>query len=157
MIAGQQYAFLVPDDIFELTVFQGRLYAHYLRLGHTNESIHDSAKICQMSVGMVSRCRRELAELGRITIDSDESGFVYLLESSIGLYKIGMAKNVDKRMAAFSGLPFEVSLICSIEAHNMRHLEKALHYKYAEKWVRAEWFALTPDDVKYIKGLAVKA
>lgn len=152
-----QFVHYIPHEADDkLNAYQMRLYGHYIRIKSTDEPLATSAKICQMSIGMVSKVRKELAEMGFIDIDTDESGYVYLLGSSIGLYKIGMAKNVDKRLSAFSGLPFEVSLICSIKADNMRHLEKALHYKFAERWERGEWYRLTADDVELIKSLAVK-
>jgi len=153
-----QFVHYIPHEADDkLNAYQMRLYGHYIRIKSTDEPLATSAKICQMSIGMVSKVRKELAEMGFIQIDTDESGYVYLLEASIGLYKIGMAKDVTKRLGAFSGMPFEVSLICSIPCHNMRHLEKSLHFHFASKWVRGEWFALSPDDVEYIKSLAVQA
>lgn len=82
-------------------------------------------------------------------------GFVYLIQSPTGAYKIGRTTNPNDRMKTFSvKLPFEVDYVCVIQTDDMYGLESQLHNKFAKNRVNGEWFALTPDEVEYIKGLA---
>lgn len=83
------------------------------------------------------------------------AGFVYLVQSSTGYYKIGRTSDPNNRMKTFSvKLPFEVSYACVIETVDMKTLEQSLHEQFAGKRVNGEWFALDAADVEYIRGLA---
>jgi hypothetical protein len=83
-------------------------------------------------------------------------GFVYLLKSSEGYYKIGKTKDPKNRMKTFGlKLPMHVEYICLIESDDMGELETMLHIDYQSKRINGEWFDLTPEDVEYIKGLAL--
>lgn len=82
-------------------------------------------------------------------------GFVYLIQSPTGTYKIGRTINPADRMKTFTvKLPFEVEYTCVIPADDMYYLERTLHAQFADKRVNGEWFKLSPEDVEYIKGLA---
>ncbi len=85
-------------------------------------------------------------------------GYVYLLQSPTSAYKIGKTKNPKDRATTFSVLmPFEVEFIVLIPADDMHALERELHNHFAHKRVNGEWFNLAPDDVEYIKSLAVQS
>ncbi len=82
-------------------------------------------------------------------------GYVYLIQSPTEAYKIGCTKNPKNRMKTFGvKLPFEVEYIALIKSDNHKQLESDLHETFEDKRIDGEWFALTPDDVEYIKGLA---
>lgn len=82
------------------------------------------------------------------------AGYVYLLKSASGYYKIGYTDNPTNRMAVFkTKLPFEVEFEALIQTEDMNELEDELHTLYKDKHVNGEWFALTPEDVEYIKSL----
>lgn len=82
-------------------------------------------------------------------------GFVYLLQSPTGVFKIGHTKNPNNRLQTFNvKLPFEVEYICVIQTLDMRALERELHTHFSTQRINGEWFKLTPEDVDYIKGLA---
>lgn len=84
-----------------------------------------------------------------------KAGFVYLIQSISGAYKIGRTVNPNNRMATFTvKLPFEVEYVCVIQCEDMYSLERQLHTQFANKRVNGEWFNLSPEDVEYIKGLA---
>lgn len=84
------------------------------------------------------------------------AGFVYLLQSASGNYKIGRTKNPDDRLRTFGvKLPFEVEYTCVIATDDMYALEAELHARFDAKWVDGEWFALDEADVQYIKSLVV--
>jgi hypothetical protein len=81
-------------------------------------------------------------------------GYVYLIQSTSGYFKIGKAKDVQNRLKTFEvKLPFEVDLLHSIECDNYNQAESQLHERFKTKRVKGEWFNLTPDDVNYIKSI----
>lgn len=89
------------------------------------------------------------------TIVRDRSGFVYLIRSDRGFYKIGHAKVTQKRMDRFHvKIPFEIELEHVIECVDRIKAERFLHKRYNSKRGNGEWFALTPEDVEWIKGIA---
>lgn len=82
-------------------------------------------------------------------------GYVYLVQSVTGAYKIGRTIDPNNRLKTFNvKLPFEVEYVVTIKTPNMYQLETDLHNQFAEKRVNGEWFNLSPADVNYIKGLA---
>lgn len=82
-------------------------------------------------------------------------GYVYLVQSISGAYKIGRTSNPANRLKTFNvKLPFEVEYLAVIPTSNMHGLEAELHNKYAQQRINGEWFDLSPADVEYIKGLA---
>jgi hypothetical protein len=85
----------------------------------------------------------------------DYSGYVYLLQSVTGAYKIGKSANPEHRRKTFKlQLPFEVEYVCVIKTDDMHTLERELHERYSHCRVNGEWFNLHPRDVDYIKSLA---
>lgn len=85
----------------------------------------------------------------------DRKGYVYLIQSPTGAYKIGRTADPGDRLRTFNvKLPFEVEYVCVIATDDMYALERQLHGKFAAKRVNGEWFILSPDDVEYIKRLA---
>lgn len=91
----------------------------------------------------------------RPAVNKPKPGYVYLLQSQSGHYKIGLTKNPEHRAKTFGiQLPFEVEFICLIQTEDMPTLETELHTRFADKRVNGEWFNLAPEDVEYIKGLA---
>lgn len=85
-------------------------------------------------------------------------GYVYLLKSDKGHYKIGRSEKPFDRMNAMGiRLPFEVEPVCVIESEDHVSLEKELHTMFADFRVNGEWFKLADEDVEYIKSLAVQA
>jgi hypothetical protein len=84
-------------------------------------------------------------------------GYVYLIKSTSGHYKIGRTKSPKDRMATFgTKLPFEVEYEHLIECNDMYEIESELHARYASRRVNGEWFDLTEDHVKWIKSLGDK-
>lgn len=83
-------------------------------------------------------------------------GYVYLIqEPTLGSYKIGKTKNPEDRLRTFGVLmPIYPEYLCLIETPNHHWLETHLHKRFASKRLRGEWFALSPEDVEFIKRLA---
>jgi len=81
-------------------------------------------------------------------------GFVYLIRSESGHYKIGRTVNPEDRIQTFSvKLPFRVEYEHLIKCEDQVALERALHTRFSDKRVEGEWFDLSPEDVAYIKSI----
>ncbi len=79
------------------------------------------------------------------------AGYIYLLKSETGYYKIGYTKDMHTRMKAFGvHLPFKVELLHTITTDDMYTTEQALHQHFAHCRANGEWFALTDDEVAWI-------
>lgn len=97
--------------------------------------------------------RRRIEERER-----DRSGFVYLLKTETGRYKIGRTNNPERRRTDFvKALSVECELLCVIACKNMWHTEEELHYKFHTKRLEGEWFNLLPEDIEYIKSMVVQS
>jgi len=84
-------------------------------------------------------------------VPKTKPGYIYLLKSADGYYKIGCSQNVQSRMKAFSTqLPHPPELLHTIPAGDMYRAEEGLHKRYAHCRVRGEWFALAEEDVRAI-------
>jgi hypothetical protein len=85
----------------------------------------------------------------------NRTGYVYLLSSDNGAYKIGRTKNLKNRTKTLGvQLPFKTEVVVTIATSDMHSLEAQLHQQYAGKRVNGEWFTLSPEDVEHIKSLA---
>jgi T5orf172 domain. len=79
------------------------------------------------------------------------NGFVYLIEAENGIYKIGKAKDINKRLQPFSvRFPMKWSLVHYFASKDYSAAESSLHRRYASKRDVGEWFKLSKVDVDYI-------
>lgn len=80
-------------------------------------------------------------------------GYVYFVQEHLnGSFKIGKTKHIDRRMNLFKvKLPFENELIFLIKSGNHHQTEVAFHKHFAHKRLEGEWFALTREDMTWIK------
>ena len=101
----------------------------------------------------------------RVAIITDESalpskpdaiiGYVYLLRSENGFYKIGRATSVDMRLSTIQrSFPIEIKLVHCFRSQDYVAAEKYLHLRYHEyRPDRTEWFALPDWAIEYIQDL----
>lgn len=82
-----------------------------------------------------------------------ESQAVYIIRAgTTPWYKIGVATNTRKRLSALqTSNPERLELICTIPASEA--FEHELHHKFRDRRGCGEWFALTADDLAYLKEL----
>ena len=81
-------------------------------------------------------------------------GFIYLIKASNGLYKIGLASNVHKRVSELKAMsPILIFLEHVITTDCMLNVESALHYKFRSCRHHGEWFSLKQSQVDWIKSL----
>jgi hypothetical protein len=82
------------------------------------------------------------------------SGFVYLIKSEAGHYKIGRTTNIADRAKVFGvKLPFDIEIEHTIVCSDYVKAEQHLHEKFSAKRGQGEWFTLSEEDVAYIKSL----
>jgi hypothetical protein len=94
------------------------------------------------------------APIPRKSANKNRPGYVYVLRSSTGAYKIGLARNPQNRLETFTvKLPFEVEYDTLIKTDDMRRLEAELHARYAHKRINGEWFTLDADDLEELRAM----
>jgi hypothetical protein len=82
-------------------------------------------------------------------------GWVYLVGTEGGFYKIGRTTKVAERLAALNtGTPGGVTLIYAIYTVDSVDLERLFHDAFEEERVRGEWFALPDRDVEWFGRMA---
>lgn len=73
--------------------------------------------------------------------------FLYLIlcksETDDGIYKIGIANDVESRLAQLqTGSPYELEIMECYEFENAEIAERAIHQAYSKHRIRGEWFRL---------------
>lgn len=87
-------------------------------------------------------------------LSNKTAGYVYLLRSASGYWKIGKTVNPADRIKTFSvKLPFEVEYEHLISCEDYSRAETELHARFAPKRVNGEWFCLDEADVAWIKAI----
>lgn len=78
-------------------------------------------------------------------------GYVYVVKSDTGHYKIGRTVNFRDRARTFGvKLPVEIEFLVLIETGNDMLLEATLHQQYQHKRVNGEWFNLDDNDMLFL-------
>ena len=81
-------------------------------------------------------------------------GYIYLIGSDHGVYKIGKAKDVSNRYKLIGiNLPFPTELLHTIAVSDMTYAERVLHQRYAKERQHGEWFTLSPEQLEEIKAI----
>lgn len=84
----------------------------------------------------------------------DRKGFVYLMRSDNGIYKIGRTKNIEARRRGIErDIPIAVVLVHSFATKDSHKAESYLHKLYSDCRIRYEWFDLSDDQVNDIKRI----
>jgi hypothetical protein len=82
-----------------------------------------------------------------------KAGYVYLIECpGFDYYKIGRTSlPVYTRLATIqNGSPFNLVVLKAILVNDCYKLESELHYLFADKRIRGEWFELSREDIDVI-------
>ena len=81
-------------------------------------------------------------------------GFVYLMRSGNGYYKIGVSKDVERRLNDLRRqFPISIEIIHYFRSYNYISAERFLHEKFSSKRLEYEWFELSAKDVEWITSL----
>lgn len=83
-----------------------------------------------------------------------KEGYIYLIKSENGYYKIGRSANVDRRLSQHEmDYPMKLRVIHSFQSSNVRHDEKRLLKAFERKQLRGEWFELDGYDVAWFRDI----
>lgn len=147
-------------EFYEPYLYLAEIALKVGRADLTTHGVNVAETICKHYPVMADWLMRHIEGLDRVHKRKQSSaqtfeGYVYLLKSPTGAYKIGRTKDPTNRLKTFEvKLPFEVDYVCVIQSNDMYGLEADLHAYYADKRINGEWFALTSDDVEQIKEMA---
>lgn len=73
-------------------------------------------------------------------------GYVYVVKAN-GLYKIGSAKDLDRRLAQLRTASPYIQEVDFIVCVAYREIEKHIHALFSQKREAGEWFSLNEDDL----------
>lgn len=135
------------DDFFdELAKLEAAEHVAMLKL---------KASLENMSIKPIVQQNEQLANKS-FELRSSRAGYVYLLNEINGEHwKIGKTKSPKDRLRTFNvKLPFRVEFDTLIKTDDRHSLESELHSRFASKRINGEWFALSQDDLEYIRNLA---
>ena len=95
----------------------------------------------------------DTAATSRPAAAASAAGYIYVIRSA-GLYKIGKAVDLTKRLKAYRlHNPAPVTLVFSRRVRNRNMAELYLHGMFAKQRVRGEWFSLTAQDLASLPRL----
>ena len=80
-------------------------------------------------------------------------GFVYVLSTQDGFYKIGRTRNLQNRLMDLRiALPYKLTteMLFQCEVGREREVEAALHDIFSERRMNGEWFKLTAEDLQWL-------
>lgn len=119
----------------------------------TEDTRQIAKEILQGTYWMRARRQTEITATTKDKSAKKIQGFVYILHSG-GSFKIGRTNDLGKRITQISPImPHPVELVHSIKSEDCLELESRLHEHFSSKRLNGEWFALTQEDVEYIKSL----
>ena len=82
------------------------------------------------------------------------TGFIYLIRSNTGHYKIGRTTNLDLRIKSYSReYPIKTKVIHSFKCDDYVNIDSYLLRKFQNKQLQGEWFDLSDSDIEWIKNL----
>lgn len=106
---------------------------------------------------IIQRLQKNVIDMGLqlfnviVSDNNQHPGYVYILKSDSGHYKIGRTIDYENRIKTFNvKLPIEVEFLVLIRTGNMMHLESVLHDQYQHKRVNGEWFSLDRNDLLFV-------
>ncbi len=80
-------------------------------------------------------------------------GHIYVVESR-GKFKIGKTKHLRSRLKKYvTENPDEVKTVHVFDGDDRELEEARIHKKFSQKRIHGEWFALSDEDLNYIKSL----
>lgn len=81
------------------------------------------------------------------------AGYIYVLHPiGVETYKIGYSVNLPQRIAKLQfGKDYQLEFVAYMWDEDATGREVALHHRFGRKHLSGEWFALTPEDIEYIK------
>lgn len=83
-----------------------------------------------------------------------KEGFIYLIESENGYFKLGRSIDVDRRLSQHEmDYPLKLRVVHSFASSDVRRDEKRLLRNFRDRQLRGEWFSLELQDVLWFKTI----
>lgn len=83
-----------------------------------------------------------------------KEGFIYLIESENGYFKLGRSVDVERRLSQHEmDYPLQLRVIHSFASNDVRRDEKRLLRNFSDRQLRGEWFSLELQDVLWFKTI----
>jgi len=84
--------------------------------------------------------------------NTDHKGYVYILKTEDGLYKIGKTIDLDKRVRTLKiQLPYKVELFHSVQTYHFHDFERFLHTTLGYFRMNGEWFKIPESIAQFLK------
>lgn len=167
ILAGSSYEYLSETLVY--IKWYGELYATAQRIAEYGDGFFDSEEEWGETIEEILRCdelpkylREQVRDIAfpkkRVRQGKQakervkKPGFVYLVSSGNGEYKIGRSLNVDARYDQLrKEYPMlSLELVYDFYADDYILAEKELHEEFADKAMGREWFSLDQSDVDRI-------
>jgi hypothetical protein len=91
--------------------------------------------------------------------EKEEIGIFYIIKAN-HYYKLGISKNIKKRIKSYTEMPYEIQYIYYKEVNNYKKVELYIMEYFNSKRIKREWFRLNKDDIvwlkKYLGSIEVK-
>ncbi len=83
--------------------------------------------------------------------NEQQPGYVYIMYSASGHYKIGKSINpFDRARTIGTQMPFPVHLIYAAKVDDMGAMERFLHHLFRYSRVHGEWFTFTRENLQWL-------
>jgi hypothetical protein len=93
-----------------------------------------------------------------VKLDWVIAGYVYLLESSNGCYKIGKTRKIEKRLyQLLREYPLEIKVLHYIPCRDHTKAENYLHKFFEDYRLQGDWFRLDKEQIDWLKNLSSDA
>lgn len=107
-------------------------------------------------VGRQRDLERLRAEVAKIRAPRTTPGYVYVIGCAGHPVKIGIAADVNNRLAGIqTGFPHPLRIYCAVEVSDARAVERACHNQLSAKRLKGEWFDCEPEEaVEVVRAIA---
>lgn len=142
------------SEVFVIVVIVYTVFAFIAGVKIAQLEYHhkEAERLFDVALRDVYDCRFQLLNLIGI-IGNSNPGYVYVVESDTGHFKIGRTVNPNDRAKTFGvKLPVEIKFLVLIETGDHVLLESVFHKQYKHKRGNGEWFDLTPTDLMFLSN-----
>jgi len=126
----------------------------WLRIKRTIDAYYASVSVDEIDAynDQVAQLRKAAGYKGR------NPGYIYLMSSSVGSYKLGRATNVETRLKGhMRDYPVQIRVMHTIKVSDAVAAESVLLKAFKDKRLQGEWFELSDDDVRWVLSLTTES
>lgn len=129
--------------------------AEITRINKKKPQLPNPPKKPKSSKVKISKFTQKKARLPYLpTENKSTQGYVYVITTEKGKYKIGRTRDIKHRIQALQTFSHKkIRLVLKVKTTNCNVLEILCHRKFSDKRIFGEWFALTDEDLQWIRNL----